>query len=301
MSLTRPAAAVLEVVCAAVAGAAAIAALTAGNRTTLLFPDLLLATLLALAAAVLLITGRIWPGLVAAGATALLLAWLPTSAHWTETAIEQAAGPCPPFTICKLQPPLSTDERASLVWLTTLSLGALAPAVLAAVSGILCLPETSCRPQWPALTAFVVAAPLAGLAALAPWLAGGPPFGFDDRVAFFTVFAGIAALAALFAATASARGRPQLSALLGAAAFCLLAFTVAGLPLTDWLISVFGQPQPCEGFDCPPAFTDVESRARLLMLVPAAAAAVAAGVGAAVDARYRLGMVARDQRVQHPV
>jgi hypothetical protein len=301
MGWSRPVAAALSVVTALAAADGAEAAVTAGNRAAQLFPDLLVAALLALAAAALLVLGRLWPGLGAAAFALLLLAWLPASAHWTETAIKEAAGPCPPFTICKLQAPLSIQESALLGWLTTLSLAALVPALLAVAAGIAALPETSCRPRLAAVTAFLLAAPLAGAAAAAPWLAGGPPYGFDDRAAFFTVFAEMAALGALLAALASARGRPLLSALLGAGALGLLLFTVAGLPFTDWVIAQLGQSQPCQGFYCPPAFDAVESRARLLMLLLAAPAALLAAAGVAVDGRYRLVLEGRRQGVQQPV
>ena len=297
----RPLAAALSAITALVTALAAFGAIAPGNRTALLFPDLLVVTLLAAASTALQLTRRRWPALATAAAGLVLLAWLPSSAHWTETAIKQAAGPCPPFSICKLQPPLSAAEAAALQWLTALSLAALLPATLATGAGILALPDTSCRPQPLSLAAFPIAALLAGAAALSPWLAGGPPFGFDDRAAFFTVFAELAALAAFLALLAGAHGRPMLSSALGAAAAALLVTTVAGLPFTDWFIYTFGQPQSCSGFFCPPAFNHVEERARLLMIAFATPAALLSTAGAAIDARYRYLVGVPGQRVEHPV
>lgn len=297
----RAAAAALSLVTAILAADAALTALSSANRSRLLFPDLLVATLLATTAFLLQLRGRRWPALATVAAALLLLAWLPSSAHWTETAIRQAAGPCPPFSICKLQPPLSLAEAEGMHWLTTLSLALLLPATLAVATGIWALPETSCRAQPLAEGAYAIGAAAAAAAAFGPWLAGGPPFGLDDRAAFFTVFAELAAIAAFLALFAGARGRPLLSAGLGSLAGALLIFTAAGLPATDWFIYQFGQPQPCTGFDCPPAFSAVEEQARRLMIAFAAPAALLSLLGAALDARYRLGLNERSQRVEHPV
>src|ERR671935_730719 len=292
MSMAARLAAFVQVFAAAFALGLGAVALLGTNRATILFPDALVAAIFAIVAALTQLRGGIRAALFFGSVAAILLAWVPVSGHWIEVGIRSASGPCPPFAICKPVPPVSSDERATLYWTGALSLPGMCLATAGVALTLWAAGGGRSHGPLPAAGLFIGAAIAAFTAAVAPWLAGGPPFGFDDRASFFTVFAEMAGLGAAVAAVAAFRNLRLAAVVLALASAGLLVFIIIGLPFTERVITMMGQQLPfvCDNPPCErPGFNEVENAARTLML-PLTALGVIAEAAA-------IGFVLRPERV----